>query len=72
MTELKQRVDAIAKDLYEATGVFVTINQLRKFLGCSRSSAEQVVKPLTPYSQARAYKRYYYRDIAEVLATGGQ
>lgn len=72
MTESKQRIDAIARDLYEATGIFVTINQLRKFLGCSRISAERIVEPLTPYSKAQRYKRYYYRDIAEVLAAGGQ
>lgn len=71
MTELKQRIEAIAKDLYEANGVFVTTNQLRKFLGCGRSSAERVVQTLTPSYNA-TYKKYYYRDIAEVLATGGQ
>lgn len=69
MTTVSNRVDLIAGELYEQAGAFVSCNQLRSFLGCGRNTATTVLSKLTP-AFSIGYPRYYYRDIAELLAKG--
>lgn len=72
MSQLDERIDNFAKEIFEsAGGAFITANQVRRYLGCGRSTAEQILKPLVPVYNA-TYKKYYYRDVARLLATGGQ
>ncbi len=70
MDAMSKRIDCFAQDLYQAAGTFVTTNQLRKFLHCGRSVAEEIVSKLSPVYNS-TQKKYYYRDIAELLAQGG-
>lgn len=68
MATFEQRVDRYAQDLYAAAGgPFVTVNQLRQYLGSGKKTAKDVLAPLVPATKAK-YSKYYYRDVAEELA----
>ena len=64
-----ERIENFARDLYDRSGAFVTANQLRQYLGCGRNTAERMLKGLTPVCNT-SYRKYYYREVAEVLARG--
>ena len=68
---IRQDIDTIADDLLAATEKrTLSINDVRKFLRCSPERAHNMLLKLTPISGG-AYKRYYYRDVAELLARYG-
>lgn len=68
---IRQDIDTIAADLLAATEKrTLSINDVRKFLRCSPERAHNMLLKLTPISGG-AYKRYYYRDVAELLARYG-
>ncbi len=64
-----KRTDSFAQDLYDRAGAFITASQLRQYLGCGKKAADRILSGLKPvYSSS--YKKYYYREVAEVLAQG--
>ena len=64
------RTEEIAKDLYDFGGRLYSKQTVAKFLGISWMTARDLLSRLTPCMGQGTAARYYYRDIAELLAKG--
>lgn len=66
----KARTVQIAREMYEYGGRLWTVTKLTKFLGVDRAIARRAVAQLIPVCGENTGRRYYYTDIAEVIADG--
>ena len=64
------RTDRIAEDLFSYGGATYSITKLSNFLGVSHEMATKFVYHLQPVCGTKTGRRYYYRDLAEVIARG--
>ena len=67
---MRDRTEEMAKDLYDYGGRLYSKKMVAKFLGISRDAARNLMVGLTPCVGQGTAARYYYRDIAELLAKG--
>ena len=65
-----KRVVQIAKELYEDGGRMWSAAKLATFLGVDRDTARSALCDLNPVCGMGTGKRYYYLDVAEVIANG--